>query len=252
MIVYYLDHLAAFVGYLEDFRTNTIEGCFTDGKTKQILDVPYHSRYCYSPFYQQSWNVINNIIEISDMLELDYLVDNRHILIDAIVCLNDPSEIGSRRDFEFHIDKLIGAFKTIQDELKTKLRLLNEQEKSRLNEALNCYLDDCNYAAAAMSVYAIEHRLFSLMMAKSDDQTLEELTMGQLITKYLADKKKYGNVIPERHESLLTYSNTFKLFSVNPSKPKITRPITTAILNMTFSFLFDKNLKNPKENQKPE
>ena len=244
MIIYYLDYLATIVDYLKEFRNNTIEICFTDSKTKQVLETPYHSRYCYSPFYQESWTILNNIIEISDMLELDYLVDHRRILIDSIVCLNDPSEIGTKRDFEYHVDKLIEAFSIVQDKLKAKLKLLDEGEKVILNEALNCYLDGCNYAAAAMCVFSIEHRLSSLMMAKSSDKTLEACTVGQLIAKYLANKDRYATVIPERHEALLAYSNTFKVFSISPSRPKITRPIATTILNMTFSFLFDETLRN--------
>jgi hypothetical protein len=249
-MIYYLDHLANIVEYLKDFRKNTIDMVFTDGKTKQVLETPYHSRYCYSPFYQESWSVLNNLIEISDMLELDYLVDHRRVLIDSIVCLNDPSEIATRHDFEFHVEKLVETFSVVQDKLKAKLKLLSEGEKLTFNEALNCYLDGCNYAAAAMSVFAVESRLSSLMMAKSNDRNLENLTVGQLIAKYLPDKDRYANVIPERHEALLTYSNTFKVFSINPSRPKITRPIATTILNMTFSFLFDETLKKnqPSEN----
>jgi hypothetical protein len=243
LMIYYLDHLANIVEYLKDFRKNTIDMVFTDGKTKQVLETPYHSRYCYSPFYQESWSVLNNLIEISDMLELDYLVDHRRILIDSIVCLNDPSEIATRHDFEFHVEKLIETFTVVQDKLRTKLKLLSEGEKLTFNEALNCYLDGCNYAAAAMSVFAVESRLSSLMMAKSNDRNLETFTVGQLIAKYLSDKDRYANVIPERHEALLTYSNTFKVFSINPSRPKITRPIATTILNMTFSFLFDETLR---------
>jgi hypothetical protein len=245
LIIYYLDHLGNIVDYIKDFRNNTIDMCFTDGKTKQVLDTPYHSRYCYSPFYQENWSVLNNLIEISDMLELDYLVDHRRVLIDSIVCLNDPSEIATRRDFDFHIEKLIETFSVVQDKLKTKIKLLSEGEKLTFNEALNCYLDGCNYAAAAMSVYAIENRLFSLMLTKSSDGSLETFTVGQLIAKYLSDKNKYAKVIPEKHEALLAYSNTFKVFSINPTRPKITRPIATTILNMTFSFLFDETLKRP-------
>ena len=81
------------------------------------------------------------------------------------------------------------------------------------------------------------------MIAKSKDKTIESSTVGQLIGKYLDNKDKYANVIPQKHEALLSYSNTFNVFSTSSARPKITRPIATTFLNMTFAFLFDETIR---------
>ena len=121
------------------------------------------------------------------------------------------------------------------------------EEIKRLTEAFNCYVQELNYSAVVMSVSAIEHRLFSLMISKCSDKRLEDLTLGQLIKEYTDHKGKYFNVIPKKHEPLLNYCNTYRVFSVHPKKEKITRAIATSILCMSCSFLFDKELKNKTE-----
>lgn len=124
-----------------------------------------------------------------------------------------------------------------------KLSLLNIEEKNRLDEALNCYISGCNYSAVAMSVSAVEFRLYSLMKIANPEAKLERLTLGALIDEYLKCKEKYMNIIPEKQEHLLNFSNTYRIFSVHPKKEKINRLISTSILNMSFSFLFDEELK---------
>jgi hypothetical protein len=76
------------------------------------------------------------------------------------------------------------------------------------------------------------------------------LTLGQLIKEYTDHKEKYDNVIPKKHEALLDYCNTYRVFSVHPKKEKITRAIATSILCMTCNFLFDKKLKAEIEEKK--
>jgi len=119
---------------------------------------------------------------------------------------------------------------------------LNLNEIDRLNEAIHCFLEGCYYSSVAMSVSAIEFRLFSLMMSICPDPKLKELTLGQLIREYLDDKQKYGSVIPKKHEPLLEHCNTYRIFSVHPKKEEINKPIASSILNMTFLFLLDKKL----------
>ena len=119
---------------------------------------------------------------------------------------------------------------------------MNLNEIDRLNEAIHCFLEGCYYSSVAMSVSAIEFRLFSLMMSICPDPKLKELTLGQLIREYLDDKQKYGSVIPKKHEPLLEHCNTYRIFSVHPKKEEINKPIASSILNMTFLFLLDKKL----------
>jgi hypothetical protein len=104
-------------------------------------------------------------------------------------------------------------------------------------------VEGCNYSTVAMAVSAIEFRLLNLMQSAKPNPQLENYTLGQLIDEYLQNEAEYNNVIPKRHEHLLNLCNTYRIFSVHPKKEKITRAIATSIVNLTFAFLLDKELK---------
>ena len=139
------------------------------------------------------------------------------------------------------------AFRRAKNEIREAISNLNPEEIDRLNEAIHCFLEGCFYSSVAMSVSAIEFRLFSLMVSMCPDSKLEELTLGQLIREYLDNKQKYGSVIPKKHEPLLEHCNTYRIFSVHPKKEEINKPIASSILNMTFLFLLDKKLAKKAE-----
>ena len=146
-----------------------------------------------------------------------------------------------------HLEKMFGnithVFQLAKQELNQKISLLDNEERNRLNEAFNCYIQELNYSSIVMSVSAIESRLFSLMTLKQPKAKIEKFTLGDLIREYLENKERYGNIIPDKHLPLLQYCNTYRVFSVHPKKEKINRANATIILCMTCSFLFDKNLK---------
>jgi hypothetical protein len=244
---WYLWHVEKMADFCKKFKQYVIDEDFTDKKTKTISSKPDMDTYCWCPRYEELWKNIYDIISICDMFGIEELAANQPMLNDRVVCLHDPMSIQIRNAFEAYIDFIINSFTKFEKEIKNKLQLLSEEEKNRLNEALNCYIMGCNYSAIAMSVSAVESRLFSLMMSKCPSLELEELTLGQLINEYLNNKQKYGNVIPKKHLSLLEYCNTYRVFSVHPKKEKITRAIATSIINMTFSFLLDEELKHKVE-----
>jgi hypothetical protein len=187
--------------------------------------------------------------EVIGFFELDVFNENKHIYRNNVVLLGQPSGVNERMLFELNIHSLQLAFEQSKQEIIRKLSLLNGEEKDRLDEALNCYINGCNYSAVAMAVSAIEFRLYSLMMLANPDPKLEKLPLGALIDEYLRNKQKFRSVIPEKHEHLLNYANTYRIFSVHPKKEKITRLIANSIICMTFSFLFDEQLKNRAESK---
>jgi hypothetical protein len=230
--------------FFADFKSHVLNFVFKDKDTGKFFSKPAYPDYCYAPFYVQYWQVLYDIISFCDMLGITYLDASKHILLDAVVCLNQPESIATKEDFEYYVKMIRGIFKRVEKKLQEKIALLNKEEYDRLNEALNCYIQGCNYSTIAMSVSAIEYRLFSLMKSKCPDSELEELTLGQLIKEYLDNKEKYFNVIPKKHEPLLNHCNVYRIFSVHPKREKITRAIATSIISMTFSFLLDENLKS--------
>ena len=243
MIEDYLQHLLDMEKVCIDFENFVRERFFTDDKGIQKDQVNNHEIYfCHTPIYRKDFDVIKRTVEICDLFGIKYLERNKESLMARVSWLEDFRRAGNRLAFESYLKKIRTHFGNIKDELKDKISLLNPVEMDRLNEAIHCFLEGCYYSAVAMSVSAIEFRLFSLMMSICPDSKLEELTLGQLIREYLEDKQKYGNVIPKKHEPLLEHCNTYRIFSVHPKKEEINKPIASSILNLTFLFLLDKKL----------
>jgi len=135
-------------------------------------------------------------------------------------------------------------FRIAKKEIKNKIKMLDNQEKNRLNEAMNCFIEDCYYSCIAMSVSAIEFRLFKLMSKENPKKSkeLEKKTFGALIQEYSKHKKDYNNIIPEKYNSLFKLCNAYRIFSVHPKREKVTKGSAVSILNLTNIFLFDEKM----------
>jgi hypothetical protein len=229
--------------YCEGFKQKVIEAAFTNPKTNKTVPNASEYLYCWTPLYQSYWETISGVIEICELLGIRQLENKREDLVQFSNCLNSPESINSRSSFECYVDFIKEVFQNVKKEVTDKLNLLDEEEAFRLNEAFNCYVEGCNYSTVAMAVSAIEFRLLNLMQSAKPNPQLENYTLGQLIDEYLQNEAEYNNVIPKRHEHLLNLCNTYRIFSVHPKKEKITRAIATSIVNLTFAFLLDKELK---------
>lgn len=207
--------------------------------------------YFLIPTQRYFWDKLNDLTKLFDFFGIEHFDINKTNMENWMETLTNPFSFAGdlRTNLELAFDGIKSVFRTAKTELSEKISLLEDEEKKRLNEAFNCYVQELNYSAIVMSVSAIENKLFSLMMLKCCDKKLEDLTLGQLIREYTDHKEKYSNIIPEKHEPLLTYCNTYRVFSVHPKKERITRAIATSILCMSCSFLFDEDLKKPTENK---
>lgn len=236
---YYLRYILNFEEIVEEFKAET-----KDFWLKEEMKSIFDKGYFFSTSQRQSWNKLSEILKITEFFGINCLDINKSNLEGWMKYLHNPIQYsGGLNSFDAITSRIKEVFMDAKKELTEKIGLLEIEEKNRLTEALNCYIQELNYSSIVMSVSAIEYRLISLMKSKYDDKNLEDLTLGQLIWEYTHNKEKYENVIPEKHEPLLDYCNIYRVFSVHPKKEKITRSIATSILCMTCNFLFDKNLK---------
>jgi hypothetical protein len=196
---------------------------------------------CFTPVYQSSLRVIKGVIEMIELFDIEILELYKKNLLEQISVLESPNYVKNEKYFKYSMDRLIEIFseKNTKKEIQDKLSILSSEEISRLNEAIHCFLEGCNYSAIAMSVSAIEFRLLSLMLVVSRDPKLEKMTLGQLINEYLNNKGRYMKIIPQKYEPLLEHCNTYRVFSVHPKKEKMNKSLATSILHMTFQFLLD-------------
>ena len=210
-----------------------------------------YGNFCYYPIYRQCFEPIKYMIEICDFFGLKHFEKWKPDLVDWVSLLEDPWRLqAGKAKFKEISETIQDIFSGATEELEEAISLLDSREIDRLNEALHCFLEGCYHSSVAMSVSAIEFRLYSLMMSICPNPKLEELTLGQLIREYLDDKQKYGKVIPKKHEPLLEHCNTYRIFSVHPKKERINKLVASSILNMTFLFLLDKKLKKKESNKK--
>jgi hypothetical protein len=251
MINDYLQSLLNMEKLCHDFEYSTKERFFTDSKGVQMARVSdIETYFCFTPAYRKNFDIIKRIVDTCDIFGIKYLERNKERLVKYVHLLEEHNRISYRSYFEEMIKKIRTGFNNVKNEIKEKISLLNPAEIDRVNEAIHCFLEGCYYSSVAMSVHAIEFRLFSLMMSICPDPKLEELTLGQLIGEYLDDKQKYGSVIPKKHEPLLDHCNTYRIFSVHPKKEEINKLVASSILNMTFLFLLDKKLAKKAEEAK--
>lgn len=222
-----------------EFKKSIVDNFFKE-EGSEILE----GIFCYTKLYQSHLEPIRGLTQVIEIFGIDVLERNKKALVAVINELETPGSVEDRNAFEHLIDILLEVFskKTIQEAVRTKLSVLKPEETDRLNEAIHCFLEDCNYSTVAMSVSAIEFRLLSLMTSVHSDPNLYKMTLGQLIREYLNNKKKYGKIIPKKYEPLLEHCNTYRIFSIHPKKEKINKSVATSILHMTFQFLLDKKL----------
>lgn len=198
--------------------------------------------FCWYPIYRQIFRPIKSSVQICDLFGVSNLERRKPTLTQQIGFLEDYTHTGRKNWFDNSLEILEKAFNENTGELKRKISLLYSEEKDRLDEAIHCFLEGCYYSTIAMSVSAIESRLFSLMLGANPKAELGKLTLGQLITEYLENKEKYDNVIPKKHEPLLRHCNVYRVFSVHPKKEEIGKPVASSIFNLTFLFLLDEKL----------
>lgn len=192
--------------------------------------------------------MLRNIVTICSFFGVASFDERINHLNDEINELDNSLRMGHKDGIKSNLMSIKAYFSgsenySPQRELIKKLILLNDDEKNRLNEAFNCYVNDFYYSTIVLSVSAVESRLFTIMNFINDSKNIDKLTLGGLITEYLKNEETYNKIIPQKHLQLLHYCNTYRVLSVHPKKERITKSNATAILSMTCSFLFDENMK---------
>lgn len=219
-----------------------VETVFFRGGESKESNIPDLS---LAEFYRELLSPIKACIQMCQILKLSSLRDYESFFYEEASSLEDTTKIKNLEDFKSHLKTIKLAFTMAAGEMQAFCSSFDEEEKERINEAINTYLLDCNYSCVAMSVSAVESRLLKLMCIANPDSKdkLEKKTLGQLIYEYISNKKDYKNVVPERHEPLLDLCNTYRTFSVHPKKQKIRPPIASSILNLAIEFLIDQDTK---------
>lgn len=204
--------------------------------------------YCYTPRYQSFLQIFKNFSVLLKYLNVEKMPTRDINEIEDIVSkLDNPDWTRKKSNVTQAMTRMELIFITFEDEIKKSINYLGNFEKERLSEAIHTYLEGCYDSTVAMSVCAIESRLFRLMSGVKPDKKkyFEELTLGKLIGDYRKNRDEYARLIPElkKHEELLSLFNRYRIPAVHPKNEKINKRTAESILNLTFEFLLDRTLE---------
>lgn len=220
----------------DDFALDVSTVYFDHGKLKKCGYINLTQERMYREYFQP----IKACVEICRFLNLR-MISFEHDFYSCIAHLDSTQEANSLENFNHYLKGVKVGFEKLKAQISAFCSAFDDEEKKRINEAIHDHLECCYYSSVAMSVSAIESRLLKLMcLAKPDSaKELEKKTLGQLVNEYVENKDKYKNIIPAKHEPLLSLCNIYRTFSVHPKKQKVTGTVADSILKLAVEFLTD-------------
>jgi len=175
-----------------------------------------------------------------------------------ISTLKKPELNATYKIFKENLKEIIDIIKANEKRFKEKVNKLTCEECIRLDEALNSLENHCYFSSVVMSVSSVEarlHYLFRKIDKKIYKKEFERSTLGQIVQVFDEKNQKYSDpkfnklkkILPKKHRPLLELINTYRVYSAHPKGIKIDYKIAQSILNLSFSFLLDDEMKLSKK-----
>jgi len=238
MFIDYISHLENLKSTCETFKKSITDIYFDSGqlaKTVQIF-------YCGTVIYQSYFAPIKQCVELLRLLRPRSLTQaSMNTITRYIAALDDSKRSDTVEHWNTYYNVIETQLSLVANEMQSTFSSFDPEERERINEAMHNSLEGCNYSCVAMSVSAVESRLYKLMTLAKPDSTddLNKMTLGQLIKEYSENEDSYQNIVPDKHDALLALCNTYRIFSVHPKSEHISGGIATSILNLSITFLSD-------------
>ena len=173
-------------------------------------------------------------------------------LKDQLKILEIPKLNSTSKIFKENLEDFILLANQVEIRMNEQLKKLTCLECERLGEAITCNLEGCYTAGTVMAASAIEARLHYLIHKKNKKlykKSFKDKTLGTIIKLFdkneYKDKKYIGlkKIVPDKHKSLLDIVNTYRIFSAHPILSEIDPKVADSVLNLSFLFLLDPELK---------
>lgn len=168
-----------------------------------------------------------------------------------VFILEAPPYNLTREQFAHNIHALKEEFNKIETEFKPKLLKLDNEQISRMDEALTTYFEDCPLSSIILFVSVIEWELYKLLnkdkelasFYREKHPKLKNPTFGVLIgffNKYLDNEQLAKYSWLKKFKVLFDLCNDYRKFSAHEKGIKVSTRVASAILSLTFEFLFNK------------
>ncbi len=241
MFIDYISHLENLEAMCKNFKKSIIHVYFNSGQVEKSI----YNRYCETADYQDYFAPIKQCVELLRLLKPRGFTQTAvHRITTCIADLNDSNKSDTLAFWNLAYDVIESGLSAIEKEMRSTFSSLDSEERERINEAMHDGLEGCNFSCVAMSVSAVESRLYKLMTLSKPDSTdkLNTMTLGQLIKEYSENKDSYQNIVPDKHDALLALCNTYRIFSVHPKREHVSGGVAISILNLSITFLSDPDL----------
>jgi hypothetical protein len=190
----YVSILQDIPGLCQSLQRTAIQNFFTLGGS--IVDSSIAEYYAFTPVYLKLYEPISAAVHFCDLLGISILESEQPEMQNRIALLADRL---SKKELETHLIYIAKVFTYAKNDIAKQLSKLKEAEIDRVNEALHCLAEGCYYSTVAMAVTAIESRLLAWMKGVKSSDSLDTLTLGQLVNKVM-NEKEYADAFPEKHK----------------------------------------------------
>ena len=238
MFIDYISHLEDLKGTCETFKMSISGVYFDSGQLEKSIGM----FYCGTVTYQSYFAPLKQCVELLRLLRpRSFTQTNMNTITRTIAALDNSKRSDTVKHWITYYNVIETQLSLVADEMQSTFSSFDSEERERINEAMHNSLEGCNYSCVAMSVSAVESRLYKLMTLAKPDSTgdLSKMTLGQLIKEYSENESSYQNIVPDKHDALLALCNTYRIFSVHPKSEYVSGGIATSILNLSITFLSD-------------
>lgn len=238
MFIDYISHLENLNDACESFEKSITYIFFDSGQLKKTMP----RNYCNTVIYQKYFAPLKLCVELIKVLRprsvTPTFIDE---IAHSIADLDDSKSNYTLEKWNISYKNVKAHLALVEIEMRSTFFSFDSEERERINEAMHTGLEGCNYSCVAMSVSAVESRLYKLMTLVKPDSTsnLNNMTLGQLIKEYSENEVSYQNIVLDKHDALLALCNTYRIFSVHPKREHVSGGIATSILNLSMAFLSD-------------
>ena len=215
-------------------------------------------------FDQNCYRQLGSVKYITEILEkfiqISFFVGITPHLIDSlktnVELFKNPLHIKSYDGFRIIARDLKHSVNEIYIDIRGLMKNITCQECIRMDEAIDGFRYNLFYSSIIMAVSAVESRLHELIAMKNKKyyhNNFERATLGQLIIYFKNHKpinreeERIKMILPKKYYALIDILNQYRIFSAHPKSELLDFRIAQSVLNLSFTFLLDDDLKIPQK-----
>lgn len=255
-LIHFLKHSkSAFVNEITKIMKDSPSWCpFNHNKKEKKFKMTDPICFVTHEGLKHTKELLSRYEKVFQLLEIDPIANEG--LRKLIETIGDPTYNLSLMEFQANLRAIVDFSKIYEEDIFEKAKNFTCNESLRLGEAISCFEIGAYYASTILSVTAVEARIHTLIRLRNKklyEKFFAKLTLGQAIglMKPLNNNEKSSKnltkIIPKKHLPLMDILNEYRIFSAHPKDEKVGYNIANSIINLSFHFLIDPDLRIPEK-----